>query len=340
MNTGLHVEFNGKKNIVISNGIVKEYPIGGMICEYARLDPKEIKKYILHNPFFSEGLVEKVSQALIWMFEQLLEEYGIVTASIVVADFCEVLKDYTNAPKGKIEQWIQDIEGDKHANRINQFILEDSGYKVFGITTLGQALLTAYASYAYSYVSFKHCFDMLVEEYRADEKQVDLFLKLYYEDIEIQEIDYMIMMYEGGFHSVYTIKSSISLLLFEAAHVIDEETKFVKCKNCNKYFVPVGRSDMVYCGYPAPQNKRRACRDIGAQATSIKKMKSDTVAREYRRIYMRLKMRLRRNIGDEKLKRKLRELTDGMKEWRKKRDLGEVSSDDILDWLYEIDDTI
>ena len=47
MDIGLNVDFDGKKNIVMENENIKEYPIGGMICEYARLRPTEIKPIIM-----------------------------------------------------------------------------------------------------------------------------------------------------------------------------------------------------------------------------------------------------------------------------------------------------
>src|SRR5699024_11356250 len=71
-------------------------------------------------------------------------------------------------------------------------------------------------------------------------------------------------------------------------------SKFVKCKNCGNYFVPVGRSDSVYCGYPSPQDKTKECREVGANATRAKKMKNDVLTQEYRRLYMRLKMEIGR----------------------------------------------
>lgn len=52
MDIGLNVDFDGKKNIVIEGDIIKEYPIGGMACEYARLRSTEIKPLIMENPYF------------------------------------------------------------------------------------------------------------------------------------------------------------------------------------------------------------------------------------------------------------------------------------------------
>ena len=52
MDVGMTVEFDGKKNVVMEGEIIKEYPIGGLICEYARLHPTDLKQIILDNPYF------------------------------------------------------------------------------------------------------------------------------------------------------------------------------------------------------------------------------------------------------------------------------------------------
>ena len=59
MDIGLRVEYDGKKNVVLAGEIIKEYPIGGLMCEYARLRPIELKEVILRNPFWNEKSLSK-----------------------------------------------------------------------------------------------------------------------------------------------------------------------------------------------------------------------------------------------------------------------------------------
>ena len=69
MDIGLNVEFDGKRNIVMEGGIVKEYPIGGLICDYARLHPTELKPLIMNNPFFQDmDLRENGGEALMSLY--------------------------------------------------------------------------------------------------------------------------------------------------------------------------------------------------------------------------------------------------------------------------------
>ena len=338
MDIGLNVDFDGKKNIVMEGDIIKEYPIGGMACEYARLRPTEIKPLILENPYFHDSaLKENGGHALMNLYEACLEKFGVITAVMILADFSGFMADFNRANEEELKELIAPLNKDKDTDQIKSFVLEETGVETFGISTIGQAMLTAYAAYANSYVAFKHSFNMLVSGEEYEENQVMAFWGLYADNTDFQHIDFHIMFYDNAFHSIYTIKSSMSLILFEAAHAMDAKTKFVKCKNCGQYFVPVGRSDSLYCGYPSPQDSSKACRDVGANAARARKMKNDVLTQEYRRLYMRFKMAIKRHPERTDLQAQLSELTEGMKLRRKQKEEGTLSADEILEWIASID---
>ena len=338
MDIGLNVDFEGKKNIVMEGDIIKEYPIGGMACEYARLRPTEIKPLILENPYFHDSaLKENGGHALMNLYEACLEKFGVITAVMILADFSGFMADFNRANEEELKELIAPLNKDKDTDQIKSFVLEETGVETFGISTIGQAMLTAYAAYANSYVAFKHSFNMLVSGEEYEENQVMAFWGLYADNTDFQHIDFHIMFYDNAFHSIYTIKSSMSLILFEAAHAMDAKTKFVKCKNCGQYFVPVGRSDSLYCGYPSPQDSSKACRDVGANAARARKMKYDVLTQEYRRLYMRFKMAIKRHPERTDLQAQLSELTEGMKLRRKQKEEGTLSADEILEWIASID---
>ena len=338
MDIGLNVDFDGKKNIVMEGDIIKEYPIGGMACEYARLRPTEIKPLILENPYFHDSaLKENGGHALMNLYEACLEKFGVITAVMILADFSGFMADFNRANEEELKELIAPLNKDKDTDQIKSFVLEETGVETFGISTIGQAMLTAYAAYANSYVAFKHSFNMLVSGEEYEENQVMAFWGLYADNTDFQHIDFHIMFYDNAFHSIYTIKSSMSLILFEAAHAMDAKTKFVKCKNCGQYFVPVGRSDSLYCGYPSPQDSSKACRDVGANAARARKMKNDVLTQEYRRLYMRFKMAIKRHPERTDLQAQLSELTEGMKLRRKQKEEGTLSADEILEWIASLD---
>lgn len=341
MDVGMTVEFDGKKNVVMEGEIIKEYPICGLICEYARLHPTDLKQIILDNPYFQDSdLKENGGAALMHFYQVMQEKLGVVAASMVITDFSNLMADYNLADEETLKEFLDDANKDKDTDQVKVFILKDTGFVEFGISTIGQAMLTAYASYAYMYVAFRHTFNMVVTGDEYDEKQVMAFWGLYGDESDYQHIDYRLMFYDNAFHSLYTVKSSLSLILFEAAHAMDAGTKFVKCKNCGNYFVPIGRSDSVYCGYPSPQDETKSCRDVGANATRARKMKNDIMTQEYRRLYMRLKMGTKRHPENKDLQERFIALTEGMKVRRKQKEAGSLSTDEILEWLSSFDNSL
>ena len=69
-------------------------------------------------------------------------------------------------------------------------------------------------------------------------------------------------------------------------------------------------------------------------------MKNDTLTQEYRRLYMRLKMAIKRHPDDETLKERFTELTEGMKARKKQKEDGTISVDGILEWLISFENIL
>ena len=87
---GLIVDYDSQKNIVMYNGI-KEYPIGGMIAEYANLDPKALKNIILSYDKMEDNNHDTLSDFFLWFADKIEKKFGTVTAAITMFEFM----DYT-----------------------------------------------------------------------------------------------------------------------------------------------------------------------------------------------------------------------------------------------------
>ena len=160
MDVGLNVEFDGKKNIVMEGDVIKEYPIGGMICEYARLRPTEIKAFIMENSYFEDtDLKENGGRALMNFYEAMKEKLDIVTAIMVLTDFSNLMADFNRASDEELKALLDSLDATE-THQIKSYILENTGFEEYGISTIGQALLSAYAGFANCYVPFKHSFDI------------------------------------------------------------------------------------------------------------------------------------------------------------------------------------
>ncbi|MDD3199349.1 MAG: DUF6076 domain-containing protein [Eubacteriales bacterium] len=57
-----------------------------------------------------------------------------------------------------------------------------------------------------------------------------------------------------------------------------------KCANCGKWFVPLGRSDTLYCDRPSPQDSNRSCKEYGTERLWYDKLKQNESASLWRKI--------------------------------------------------------
>lgn len=331
---GLTVDYDGKRNIAYLNGEAIEYPIGAMMCEYARLSPSELKDTIVKCPMFGETAdVDKLSKTFMWLLAQLSEKHGSITSTMIVTEFSSVTADLRTCTEEERSSMIHDISNDEKMKNVKDFILKDTGYSDFGYETVGQLLLVSYMVFATIYTSFKHTFNIFSSEAEIEEDQAMAFWSFYGENFDFQRFTFRIINIDNSFRSIYTIQSSMSLALFEIAHTLDSNTSLVKCKNCGNYFVPARRSDTMYCEYPSPQQSGKTCKEIGAQVTRANKEKNDVTTRQYRKVYMRTKMSARRNPNSSEQLNSLERLTSESKVWRRELADGTKTTEEFLQWL-------
>lgn len=334
--SGLPVWYDGKKYVLLYEGTTREYPIGGLACEYSRFKPYTLKDVIMECPVFNKSPYEKETrdEAVKWFYNAVFEKYDPVTAAMIVSEMGDLIHDYLWSDEETKKHSIDELNKEINEDKIKTYILKDSGLDQFNTDTMGAVLLSAYHDYSYSYVAFYNCLVLLAND-GGEEEDVMRFMELYSKHMEFQHIEYKLALIDSKFAEIFTIKSSLSLILFEAAHVLDNETPIVKCKNCGKFFVPTGRSDAVYCTYPSPQDHEKTCREIGAQISRSNKEKSDITTKEYRKVYMRYKMLIRRHPEETKYEEQFNRLKNEVKEWRNKMAQGQTTVEEFMNWLKE-----
>lgn len=335
---GLSVTFDGKGYTLLCDSIVRDYPIGGLICEYCRLSPTEIKDIILDCPGLEKEVTpENVAFTVTAFHDKLLQIYAPVIAIMVSLDFMNGTVDWFASKRQGNEDAFVSRYRDHCSSEVKEFIFNGTPFQEVGSSSILQMLLSIYMGFGTTYSTTKYLFGQIIGAYDLEEEKRDdsitLFSEMYSTYFDVQHIDFRIINTEKGLESLYTIKSSMSLLLFEMANTLKEDANFVKCPNCNKIFVPEGRSDTLYCSYPSPQNKEKTCREVGAQITRTNKEKNDVVTREYRKVYMRYTMTAKRHPGDSSIRNTLNQLTSGMKEWRNKLSHGIATSEECLNWI-------
>ena len=336
---GIDVEFNGKYYALIVSDERKEYAIGEMVCELARLDIFSLKDILMKIPgFYDKPEKKQMFDVIYSLKDEFKEVYPPVISKMLYVAFLNCARDYFLEDSEEYrEECIMNLEALSSGRDITEYAFKDSGYSEPGWHTTGQLLLSMYLEVEIEFRLAMHVFSLFInaDDLSKGQKNAYKLVRMSKKDSYLQDIGYKILFYENRFNSVFKIKTMMSLCLFEMAHIYADKIPIVKCRNCGQYFVPKKRSDTLYCGYPAPDNPEKTCKEIGAQKAWLKKEKTDDVTKAYRKVYMRYKMKTNRHPDDAGAQEKMKQLTDGIKEWRQKMAAGKAEKDEFICWLEE-----
>lgn len=334
---GLNVLFDGSKYQLMTPHSLAEYPVGGMLCEYLRLHPSELKPVILKCTQLNEKpTADNLFSTLMEFQDLLLESYPPVIVTVLCVEFHNTLLDWFEAVNSdRIDEFVFLAE-EAASPQVRDYVFEDSGYTCAGGDTVFQLMLTAYLFASHSFIVLKHLFNEVSDHFNeADSQAKETLASLYGPFMNMQHIDFRVVGIEGDLKSMYSIKTAISLFIFEMANCMKNEVTISKCKNCGNYFIPSGRSDSLYCTYPIEGISGKTCKEVGAQNARAIKERNDIATKEYRKLYMRLKMAASRHPEDEEKQKKLYLLSTQNKVMRKKLESGEISTDDYLNWVEQ-----
>lgn len=336
---------------VFKEGGVIAVPMGGLISEYIRISWPKLKEIILNVPhgdmiLLTRGFTgEKVGDAIKYFFKELDENFTEIQASMLNAEILSGFEEMKHSEYDTEFEWIKDLyDLCKNDEFYQQFVPADALIEVENDHTVRSLFIELY------YVMLKYAVfvnGLLMNVTRTYEKygsynpegedtsKNDMIYSFFEEKIGAQNIDYKIALIEGEFTPIYTLKSALSVLLFDFANVCKNNIAFVKCKNCGKYFVPTGRSDSKYCSFTLEDDNTKTCKDVGAINTRAEKERTDLTTKEYRKVYMRLNMKLKRHPENEDFKTALQKLTSEVGDMRKKLECKEISEEEFIRWLNE-----
>jgi hypothetical protein len=110
-----------------------------------------------------------------------------------------------------------------------------------------------------------------------------------------------------------------------------------KCENprCQRYFVITGRSNAIYCDYPAPQNPKHKCRDKELMRYYKLSELEAEAHRLSRSVYVSLHTSFKKQNtkSKDKVKHKLEEFKKKNAECKENVRLGLVSLPEYIEWL-------
>ena len=77
------------------------------------------------------------------------------------------------------------------------------------------------------------------------------------------------------------------MMRYELLNMILHNVRYRHCKHCGELFLPIGRSDSVYC-YRVKPGQTQSCKKIGANLVAAEKRKNNPALQEYRSVYDRM----------------------------------------------------
>jgi hypothetical protein len=91
---------------------------------------------------------------------------------------------------------------------------------------------------------------------------------------------------------MHSISSIDELIHLELISIIENELTIKKCKYCDEYFVPIGRTDIEYCTN-TKYDETRPCNEIGAIRNYNKSVVSEPANKLYLKAYRRMNSKVR-----------------------------------------------
>lgn len=135
--------------------------------------------------------------------------------------------------------------------------------------------------------------------------------------------------------SVYSCDSIEDVCMASLYHLLKLGLVIKKCNNCGKYFIPLRRSDAIYCDRISPYNPSKTCKDDGSQRTFEEKLKMDDAEKLRRSVYQVMQMRVRRNPDIEIYKENFEQWKSDVAKWKAGIKKGTITSEDFIKWLND-----
>lgn len=90
---------------------------------------------------------------------------------------------------------------------------------------------------------------------------------------------------------IYKISQLSDFVAFDASNYVKSKYTIKKCENCGKYFIPISRSDEIYCDNIFDNETGKTCKEIGYEI----KLSKDAYRTAYRTAYKTQRARIKYN---------------------------------------------
>ena len=151
-----------------------------------------------------------------------------------------------------------------------------------------------------------------------------------------QEIcKYIIASKEKYFmYGSYSFSSFSDVFKFLLSEMIKNNCKIKICNNCGKYFVPIKRSNTLYCNNVSPQDDTKTCGEYRKYIDYLKRTQNDEATKLYKQIYNKRANKVRRG-GTIFNKTHLYNFTEQARQWKTEIKAKRKTKEEYIAWLKE-----
>ena len=166
------------------------------------------------------------------------------------------------------------------------------------------------------------------EEVILPKQTISLKLARNSNKLDTQNSPYLYFTYECLNINDYMITTFLQL--------IENNYLILKCKNCNKYFIPYKRTDTYYCDRISPQDNTKTCKQYGAdKAWWIRTKDENDWYNLYRKIYQSFQVKAKRNPDDPQHKKNYDNFRKEANTWKQAVKEGAKTEADFMKWLQD-----
>lgn len=140
----------------------------------------------------------------------------------------------------------------------------------------------------------------------------------------------------NGDHIYIQTEYLSDLLLESIYYVFFHHYGFKRCTNCNCFFIPLSRSDEIYCNNPSPQDSAKTCKQYGSERLWYERLKEDEAAKLSRNVYAAKSMLARRNPDIEAYAKMRDYFRAERKKWESDLKNGIKTKEEYICWLNEM----
>ena len=135
---------------------------------------------------------------------------------------------------------------------------------------------------------------------------------------------------------VFTVSGIVDVALISLFYLIQEKMTIKRCENCGKFFVPLLRSDAIYCYRLAPQDSEKSCKEYGSKVRWYESVVGDEVLKIARNIYYAKKMLAQRNPDKPEYMEMYEYYKVERKKWEAEVRAGTKTREAFLTWLNQM----